>query len=82
MTLSLHAIVQSNEPAGDLHDFMQVSAECDYWVSGRAQLRGRGGLVKGRGASLFTYPEAHNMQIGPECELNMWHAVAPGMMDI
>lgn len=38
MTFPLPAIMQSNEPAGDLHDFMQESVERDYWVSERGQL--------------------------------------------
>lgn len=38
MRFALPAIMQSNEPARDFHDFMQESVVCDYWVSGRAQL--------------------------------------------
>lgn len=34
VTFPFPAIMQSNEPAGDWHDFMQGGVECDYWVSG------------------------------------------------
>lgn len=75
MTLPLLAILQSNEPAGDSHDFMQESMKCDYWLSGRGQL-GDVRAKKGYMSCCFHIYSGtqHANCIGSE--LNMWHLVA------
>lgn len=81
MTFPLPAIMQSNEPAGDFHDFMQESVECDYWVSGRAQLWD---VRVSKRLTCFSFHLSRSTQHANciDSELNMWHVVAQGMMGI